>query len=127
MKMGSVSVRVVRENRPISVIGWHDQSYPGLAVLRDPKDGSFVSHPWSVFHTASGLCAVPDSIGGFRTREQAVQYARALAGIAGELGFTWRVSFEAISGTCLDAARSRVLEYVRSILRSGKICEGVLA
>ena len=122
-----MSIRVVREDRPISVIGWHDPSYPGLAVLRDPRYGKQSSRPWSVFHVASGLCAVPDSIGGFRTRAQAVQYAKALAGIAGELGFTWRVRLEAISGTCLEAARSRVLEYVRSIRRSGNICEGVSA
>ena len=89
--------------------------------------GEQSSRPWSVFHIASGLCAVPGSIGGFRTRAQAVQYAKALAGIAGELGFTWQVGLEAISGTCLEAARSRVLEYVRSIRRSGNICEGVSA
>jgi hypothetical protein len=124
--MDSVSVYVVREDKPISVIGWHDPSYPGLAVLRDPRYGRQSSRPWSVFHIASGLCAVPDSIGGFRTRAQAVQYAKALAGIAGELGFTWLARLEAISGTCLEAARSRVLDFVRSIL-SGKICEEVSA
>ncbi len=125
--MDLVSVRVVREDKPISVIGWHDPSYPGLAVLRDPRYGMQSSRPWSVFHIASGLCAVPGSIGGFRTRAQAVQYAKDLAGIAGEMGFTWRIKLEAISGTCLEAARRRVLEYVRSIRRSGNICEGVSA
>jgi len=122
-----VSVRVIEGDEPIKVSGWHDPSYPGLAVLRDPRYGKQSNGAWSVFHIASGLCAVPDSIGGFRTRSQAVQYAKALAGIAGELGFTWRVRLDAISGTCLEAARSQVLEYVRSIRRSGNICEGLSA
>jgi hypothetical protein len=124
--MDSVSIRVVREDQPISVNGWHDPSYPGLAVLRDPRYGK-QSRSWSVFHIASGLCAVPGNSGGFRTRAQAVQYAKALAGIAGELGFTWRARLEAISGAGLVAAGRRALEYARSIWRSGNICEGVSA
>jgi hypothetical protein len=125
--MDSVSIRVVREDQPITLIGWHDPSYPGLAVLRDPRYGRQSSRPWSVFHIASGLCAVPGNSGGFRTRAQAVQYARALAGIAGELGFTWRARLEAISGAGLVAAGRRALEYARSIRRSGNICEGASA
>ena len=121
-----MSVRVVREDQPITLIGWHDPSYPGLAVLRDPRYGR-QSRSWSVFHIASGLCAVPGSSGGFRTRAQAVQYAKALAGIAGELGFSWRVGLEAISGAGLEVAGRQALEYARNIWRSGNVCEGVSA
>jgi hypothetical protein len=125
--MNSVNVLVVREDKPISVSAWYDESYPGLAVLRDPRYGRPGSRPWSVFHVASGLCAVPGSNGGFRTRAQAVQYAKALAGIAGELGFSWRVGLEAISGAGLEVAGRQALEYARNIWRSGNVCEGVTA
>jgi hypothetical protein len=126
MKMDSVSIHAVRGEEPIIVIGWHDPGYPGLVVLRDPRYRKQSSYPWSVFHITSGLSAVPDSIGGFRTRAQAVQYARGLAGIAEELGFTWRLRLETMDSACKDAVRSRVLDFVRSIL-SGNICEGVSA